>query len=107
MGGLGETTSEPSGRAVRPEAASSVAPVPSGYEHSLRPCLGTSIAPRRRATFRQALLVRSFLDAPLRDVADADDSHRAFAVDDRDVAEALLEHDPGRLFGGVGLAQRD
>jgi hypothetical protein len=27
-----------------------------GYERSLRPCLGTSIAPRRRAPFRQALL---------------------------------------------------
>src|SRR5438105_2732674 len=26
------------------------------YGHSLRPCLGTSIAPRRRATFRQNLL---------------------------------------------------
>src|SRR5713101_501657 len=29
----------PSGRAVRRDAASSVAPVPSGYERSLRPCL--------------------------------------------------------------------
>ncbi len=28
-------------------------PYSSGYERSLRPCLGTTIAPRRRATFRQ------------------------------------------------------
>jgi prepilin-type N-terminal cleavage/methylation domain-containing protein len=46
----------PQGRAGRPEAASSVAPVSQGYERSLRPCLGTTIAPQRRATFRQALL---------------------------------------------------
>src|SRR5205823_6148969 len=55
-GGLDETTSMPSGRAVRPEAASSVAPVVIHYRDSLRPCLGTAIAPRRRARFRQTLL---------------------------------------------------
>ena len=55
VGGLDETPAEPPERAARPEAASSVAPVPSRYERSLRPCLGTSIAPRRRAIFRQAL----------------------------------------------------
>src|SRR5512133_1873940 len=43
-------------RAARPEAASSVAPVPDRYERSLRPCLGTTIAPQRRALSRQALL---------------------------------------------------
>src|SRR5204862_3312881 len=43
-------------RAVRPEAASSVAPVVIHYRDSLRPCLGTAIAPRRRARFRQTLL---------------------------------------------------
>src|SRR5438874_13529265 len=43
-------------RAVRPEAASSVAPVVIHYSDSLRPCLGTAIAPRRRALSRQTLL---------------------------------------------------
>ena len=52
-------TAVPPGRAARPDAASSVAPVPSRYERSLRPCLGTSIAPRRRALFRQTLLAES------------------------------------------------
>src|SRR5436190_9514297 len=47
----------PPERAARPDAASSVAPVVIHYRDSLRPCLRTSIAPRRRATFRQALLV--------------------------------------------------
>src|SRR5207342_3944745 len=56
LGGLDETSSEPPGRAARPDAASSVASVPFRYARSLRPCLGTSIAPRRRATFRQTLL---------------------------------------------------
>src|SRR3954452_10361177 len=46
----------PPERAARPDAASSVAPVASRYERSLRPCLGTTIAPRRRALFRQTLL---------------------------------------------------
>src|SRR5438105_12031863 len=61
-GGLDETWSEPSGRAARPEAASSVAPVVIHYRGSLRPCLGTAIAPRRRARFRQTLLAGA-LDA--------------------------------------------
>ena len=41
---------------LAPRTASSVAPVANSYERSLRPCLGTIIAPRRRATFRQTLL---------------------------------------------------
>jgi hypothetical protein len=52
----GEDLAVPPGRAARPEAASSVAPVASGYARSLRPCLGTTIAPLRRAAFRQPLL---------------------------------------------------
>src|SRR5207244_3868223 len=36
-------------RAGRPAAASSVAPVASGYERSLRPCSEPPIAPRRRS----------------------------------------------------------
>src|SRR5438034_6929582 len=47
---------ESPGRAARPEAASSVAPVVVHYRDSLRPCLGTAIAPRPRARLRQALL---------------------------------------------------
>src|SRR3954454_19310268 len=56
-GGLDETWSVPPGRAVRPEAASSVGPIAIHYWASLRPCLGTAMAPRRRARFRQTLLV--------------------------------------------------
>jgi hypothetical protein len=55
-GRLDETPTVPPEHAARPEAASSVAPVPSRYERSLRPCLGTTIALRRRASFRQTLL---------------------------------------------------
>src|SRR6185312_4922339 len=56
VGGPDETSSVPSEHAARPDAASSVAPVPSRYERSLRPCLGTTIAPRGRAPSRQRLL---------------------------------------------------
>jgi hypothetical protein len=55
----------PSGRAARPEAASSVAPVPTGYarsgERSSSHTLGTTNAPRRRATFHQPLLATAAL----------------------------------------------
>jgi len=60
-GGLDEKPAVPPERAARPESASSVAPVASGYEHSLRPCLGTTIAPRRRALFRQTVLALAAL----------------------------------------------
>jgi hypothetical protein len=46
-------------RAGARDAASSVAPVASGYERSLRPCLANSIAPRNRALLRQTLLLYS------------------------------------------------
>src|SRR2546423_3166055 len=42
-------TLESSRRAGRPAAVSSVAPVASGYERSLRPCSEPPIAPRRRS----------------------------------------------------------
>ena len=42
-------TTVPPGRAARPEAASSVGPIVNNYWPSLRPCLGTIIAPGRRA----------------------------------------------------------
>ena len=51
LGGLGETWSVSPGRAGRRAAASSVAPIADGYWGSLRPCITTPIAPRRRATF--------------------------------------------------------
>jgi hypothetical protein len=54
--GLAKRGAVPPGRAARPEAASSVAPIATHYRRSLRPGLGTSIAPRRRATFHQPLL---------------------------------------------------
>ena len=50
------TKARPPERAARPEDGPR-APALIRCEHSLRPCLGTTIAPRRRATFRQALLV--------------------------------------------------
>src|SRR5262245_7515673 len=88
---------------LAPMAASSVAPVASGHERSLRPCLGTIIAPRRRATFRQTLLqapradpaggVPGLPDArDLHDVARVRRVHEAAAPDvDADVAEAVEE----------------
>src|SRR5256885_14925484 len=57
QGGLDEISAVSPDRAARPDAASSVAPVVIHYRDSLRPCLRTSIAPRRRATFRQTLLL--------------------------------------------------
>src|SRR4051812_29926972 len=56
VGGLDETSAVPPEHAARPDAASSVAPVVIHYRDSLRPCLRTISAPRRRATFRQTLL---------------------------------------------------
>jgi hypothetical protein len=56
LGGFAEIWSEPPGRTARPDAGSSVAPV---MAITGAPCvcgLGTTIAPRRRATFRQTLL---------------------------------------------------
>ena len=61
-GGFGEIWAEPPGRAARPEAGSSVAPV---VVTTGAPCvrgLGTSIAPRRRAISRQTLLAIRLLD---------------------------------------------
>jgi cytochrome c551/c552 len=55
-GGFDETVAVPPGRAARPEAASSFGPIAIHYWASLRPRLGTAIAPRRRAPFRQTLL---------------------------------------------------
>jgi hypothetical protein len=49
---------------LAPKTASSVAPVASGYERSLRPCFGTTIAPRRRATFRQTRLAALAVGCP-------------------------------------------
>src|ERR671922_765669 len=63
LGGFDETAAVPPGRAARPEAASSVASVSHRYERSLRPCLGTTIAPLRRATFRQTLPSRNLRGA--------------------------------------------
>src|SRR5207342_2415384 len=70
-GGFGETWPEPPGRAARPESGSSVAPV---MVITGAPCVRgprTSIAPRRRATFRQTLLApsRALLSQPLADLA--------------------------------------
>ena len=56
--GLAETRLCRRAALLAPRASSSVAPVASGYERSLRACLETTIAPRRRATFRRDLLAR-------------------------------------------------
>src|SRR5262245_40329044 len=61
----------PPGCAARPDAASSVAPVLTQYERSLRPCLGTSIATRRRGLFRKTLL-GAVVVAPLAGLAAVD-----------------------------------
>ena len=57
VGGFGERAAESPSRAARPRRVLSRADS-FGYRRSLRPCLGTSIAPRRRAPFRQTLLGR-------------------------------------------------
>jgi hypothetical protein len=41
------------------------------------------------------------------DVADADDADRALTLDDRKMAEIVLEHDLRRFFGGRVLRDRD
>ena len=55
FGGIGETETVPPTSRRRPRCASSVAPYFIQYAGSLRPCIATSSAPRRRAPFRQAL----------------------------------------------------
>src|SRR6266545_6126314 len=103
LGGLDEIVAVPPGRAVRPEAASSVAPVVVHYRDSLRPCLGTAIAPRRRALFRQTLLVA---------VSDASEAAPAGGLDAHEVARPQVERGLPRdrlavhevAPGGAGLA---
>jgi hypothetical protein len=63
--------SVPPGRAARPEDCVLSRARSKTYERSLRPCLGTIIAPRRRATFRQTLLGLA---------TDRDDHRRVLAV---------------------------
>ena len=57
LGGFGETWSVPPGHAARPECCVLSRAESRNYRRSLRPCLGTSSAPLRRATFRQTLLL--------------------------------------------------
>jgi hypothetical protein len=56
LGGLGETQSVPSGVRCSPRGGVLSRPDAAKHRGSLRPCLGTTIASRRRATFHQALL---------------------------------------------------
>ena len=56
LGGLARIPPVPQGCAARPESGASVAPVTVATGATLRPCLGTTIAPLRRAAFRQAFL---------------------------------------------------
>src|ERR671924_175233 len=99
-GGFGEIWSEPPGRAARPDAASSIAPIVIHYRGSLRPCLGTSIAPLRRATFRQTLLVDGQLD-----VADVEPERLREAHADLQVLlqppEGVLDEDREEPVGGI------
>ena len=55
LGGSGGLSAVPPGRAARPEASSVSRADSNRYRRSLRPSLGTSTAPRRRATLRQTL----------------------------------------------------
>src|SRR5262249_55027053 len=67
------------------------------YEHSLRPCLGTTIAPRERAPFRRSLLaLRGHVldDADqvalrIRELAEGDHAHDLLGAHDARAAEAL------------------
>jgi large subunit ribosomal protein L25 len=59
IGGLGEAPAVPPGYAARPEAASSVASVSMDTNAPCVPCLGTTVAPWRRATLHQALPLHS------------------------------------------------
>jgi hypothetical protein len=65
---------------LAPRTASSVAPVCHRYGRSLRPCLGTSIAPRRRATFHQTLLAELLPELDPVAVRIADVEQTDFAV---------------------------
>jgi 23S rRNA (cytidine1920-2'-O)/16S rRNA (cytidine1409-2'-O)-methyltransferase len=56
LGGLGETTGWAVGARCSPRGRVLSRTQARKPGRSLRPCLGTTIAPRRRATFRQALL---------------------------------------------------
>jgi 16S rRNA (guanine966-N2)-methyltransferase len=81
----------PSERAARPEAASSVASVASGYERSLRPCLGTTIAFRRRAT----LVNPSYTRAGMRIIAGERKGHTIYApkgLDTRPTSDRVREN---------------
>src|SRR6266536_1059660 len=101
VGGLDGIPTVPPGRAARPDAASSVAPVPFRYERSLRPCLGTAIAPRRRALFRQTLLATE----PGFDPCELIAGYARGAEVSLDAAVAppeLLEHTEDRLGGRLG-----
>ena len=54
----------PQGRAARPEDCVLGRARSFGYERSLRPCFGTTIAPLRRAAFRQPLLAVALTACP-------------------------------------------
>jgi hypothetical protein len=84
---------------LAPRAASSVAPVASGYEPSLRPCLGTTIAPLRRATFHQSLLEQDLGGDLGRAPSAADEV-------DREVEVGVARREPlGEGQGVAGLHQ--
>src|SRR6185437_16956527 len=78
---LGAATPRFARRPATPAAASSVAPIASGYERSLRPCLATPIASLRRATVSPGLL--------------------------RLVEEAALEHSRAILRRKLDVARRE
>lgn len=77
----------PPGLAGRSEGASSVAPVPSAYERSLRPSLETTIEPRQRATFPQTLLTVNAGSTSLK--RHLVDGGEARAVDEYAAADAV------------------
>src|SRR5215204_4676265 len=107
LGGFGEIAAVPPGPAARPEAASSVAPVSHRYERSLRPCLGTTIAPLRRAAFHQALLERRVQDARqrARHLGEIERRDEIGGVADFSAAAAAHEA-PELLLDGLALPRR-
>ena len=87
VGGYDETQTVSSARAARPEDGVLSRVDSAAIERSLRPCLGTTIAPRERAAFRQTLL------------GEASRAHEPALVREHDrlhaVAQAELAEDAG------------
>jgi ABC-2 type transport system ATP-binding protein len=86
-------------RAARPDAASSVAPVASGYERSLRPCLGTSIT--LRATNEAPPILRTLARVTAEDAIVAEGLEKRYGSV-RALAGVTFSVGAGEVFGLLG-----